>query len=214
MFLILAILLKVAVLFFAIRYFYLTNMVPTTHERRKKPARTLIVLGSGGHTAEIMTIVKQLNRKNYSPRFYILADTDQQSKAKVLCLEEPTTSKNDYEFVPIKRSRHVGQCYFTSVFTTIRSIWLCIPVVYHLQPDLVLCNGPGTCIPICLITFLLKMCAAINVKCKIVFIESFCRVKTISLSGQILIWIADSFTVQWPQLANFSPKVTFFGRLF
>ncbi|XP_031627564.1 UDP-N-acetylglucosamine transferase subunit ALG14 homolog, partial [Contarinia nasturtii] len=206
--------LHAAVFLLAIRYYYLTNIVPGVNTRRRKPARTLIVLGSGGHTAEMMTIVKQLNKKNYSPRYYIMASTDSTSESKVLNHEEPTTSKNDYELFRIKRSRHVGQSYLTSVFTTIRSVWQCIPLVYHLQPDLILCNGPGTCVPICLIAFAMKIFCAINVQCKIVFIESYCRVKTVSLSGKILVWIADSFVVQWPQLVSFSPKAKYFGRLF
>ncbi|XP_055297351.1 UDP-N-acetylglucosamine transferase subunit ALG14 homolog [Sitodiplosis mosellana] len=214
MFLLFVVLLKVAVFLLAIRYYYLTNVASAVHIRRRKPVKTLIVLGSGGHTAEMMTIVKQLNKKNYSPRYYILASTDSTSESKVLDFEEPTTSKNDYEIFRIKRSRHVGQSYLTSVFTTIQSIWQCIPLIYQVQPDLVLCNGPGTCVPICLIAFMLKVIGAINVQCKIVFIESFCRVKTVSLSGKILVWISDSFVVQWPQLVNFSPKTKYFGRLF
>lgn len=198
----------------AVRYYYLTNVASTQQQRRKHPARTLMVLGSGGHTAEMMAIVKQLHKKNYSPRHYVLASTDSTSEQKVLDMEEPTTSKNDYEIFRIKRSRHVGQSYTTSVATTLQSIWQCIPLVYRLQPDLVLCNGPGTCVPICLIAFCLKMFGAISSQCKIVFVESFCRVKTVSLSGRILIWIADCFVVQWPQLVPFSPKTRFFGRLF
>lgn len=214
MFLVLVLLLKAVIFLLAIRYYYLINVASAQQIRRKKPARTLIVLGSGGHTAEMMSIVKQLNKKNYSPRYYILASTDSTSESKVLSVEEPTTSKNDYELFRIKRSRHVGQSYLTSVYTTVRSIWQCIPLVYHLQPDLVLCNGPGTCVPICLIAFMLKVFGAINVQCKIVFVESFCRVKTVSLSGKILVWIADCFVVQWPQLVQFTLKARYFGRLF
>lgn len=214
MFLLLVVLLKLAVFLLAIRYYYITNVASTVYLRRKKSASTLIVLGSGGHTAEMMTIIKKLNKRNYSPRHYILASTDTTSETKVLNYEEPTTSKNDYEIFRIKRSRHVGQSYLTSIYTTIRSIWQCIPLVYHLKPELILCNGPGTCVPICLIAFMLKIFGLIDLQCKIVFVESYCRVKTVSLSGKILVWIADCFVVQWPQLANFSPKVKYFGRLF
>lgn len=214
MFLLLVVLLKLVIFLLAIRYYYLFNVVPSTQLRRKKPARSLIVLGSGGHTAEMMMIVKQLSKKNYSPRYYVLASTDSTSESKVLNVEEPTTSQNDYEIFRVKRSRHVGQSYLTSVFTTIQSIWQCIPLVYRLQPDLVLCNGPGTCVPICLIAFMLKVVAALDIQCKIVFIESYCRVKSLSLSGRILFWIADCFVVQWPQLVNSAPKSRYFGRLF
>lgn len=43
--------------------------------------------------------------------------------------------------------------------------------------------------------------------------ESFARVTALSLSGRILIWIADRFLVQWPELAKRYPKVEYVGIL-
>lgn len=214
MFVILLFCFKLLAFFLAARFYYVTQIVRNTaNNRRTKPAKTLIVLGSGGHTAEMMAIVKKLNKANYSPRCYILANTDRTSATKVLDYEEPATSTSDYELFRINRSRHVGQSYLSSVFTTIYSIVEAIPMVAKLQPDLILCNGPGTCVPICLIAFVLKVVGILSARSKIVFVESFCRVKSISLSGKILIYFVDSFVVQWPELINFSPKVQYFGRL-
>lgn len=195
------------------RVYYVSQYARNAKKERTSPAKTLIVLGSGGHTAEMMAIVKRLNRENYSPRYYILASTDRTSEVKVLDYEEPNTSECDYQLLRINRSRHVGQSYLTSVFTTIRSTIESIPLVAKLQPELILCNGPGTCVPICLIAYALKIVGVLSAQCKVVFVESFCRVKTISLSGRILKPFVDSFVVQWPQLVDFSPKVKYFGRL-
>lgn len=41
-----------------------------------KKVKTVIVLGSGGHTAEMMMVVKNLRTEVYSPRLYVLANTD------------------------------------------------------------------------------------------------------------------------------------------
>lgn len=213
MFLLILFCIKLLAFYLAARFYYVTQIVRHANSRRTKPAKTLIVLGSGGHTAEMMAIVKQLNKANYSPRYYILASTDRTSATKVLDYEEPTTSTSDYEIFRINRSRHVGQSYISSVFTTIYSIVEAIPMVAKLQPDLILCNGPGTCVPICLIAFGLKIVGILGARCKIVFVESFCRVKSISLTGKILIYFVDSFVVQWPELIKFSPKVQYFGRL-
>lgn len=213
MFLILLFSIKLFAFFLAARFYYVTQVARHANHRQTKPAKTLIVLGSGGHTAEIMAIVRKLNKANYSPRYYILASSDRTSATKVLDYEEPATSTSDYELFRINRSRHVGQSYFSSVFTTIYSILESIPMVARLQPDLILCNGPGTCVPICLIAFVFKVIGILNARCRIVFVESFCRVKSISLTGKILIYFVDSFVVQWPELINFSPKVQYFGRL-
>lgn len=196
---------------FIIRLYYVLRILPWNRSKRFQPARTLIVLGSGGHTAEMCSISKYLATEKYSPRYFVLSDTDTTSESKVLRI--PATSKRDSYIYRIKRSRHVGQSYFTSIFTTIQSIFLSIPMVYRTQPDLILCNGPGTCVPICLIAFILKLFGLLDAQSKIVFVESFCRVKTVSLTGKILIWFVDCFVVQWPQLTQFSPKVKYFGKL-
>lgn len=78
-----------------------------------------------------------------------------------------------------------------------------------IKPDLVLTNGPGTCIPICLMAFSMKLLALKD--CKIVFIESICRVKTLSLTGKILYYFADYILVQWKNLHEKYPFSTYLG---
>lgn len=191
-------------------------------------ARTLIVLGSGGkqqhiaqllgeimrtlfsgHTTEMLEIVKKLKPDKYTPRFYIVAENDQNSVDKLMALE---TNPDDYKIYMITRSRKVHQSYFSSVFSTIKSLFNCIPLLMHAQPDLILCNGPATCVPVCLVAFLFKV-FYINSRCKIAFIESYCRVKSLSLSGWILLYLTDIFVVQWPKISKVSRKVLYFGRL-
>lgn len=193
--------------------------VGTIAVKRKGPVRTMIVMGSGGHTAEMLQIVERMDFVKYTPRQYILAEADKTSVVKVIDVEvrhESELTKRDYEIVTITRSRHVQQNYLSSMFTTLTAIANSVPVVLRTRPDLILTNGPGTCVPICLVAFLAKL-FFINRNCKIVFVESFCRVKSLSLSGKILLWITDMFVVQWPELAangaSGSRKVEFFGRL-
>jgi beta-1,4-N-acetylglucosaminyltransferase len=173
----------------------------------------MIVLGSGGHTTEMLHIVRNLDFERYSPRYYVLANSDQTSVVKLTELEiekERDPEKHNFEVATIYRSREVHQSYISSVFTTVRSILSSFPIVYKAKPDLILCNGPGTCVPICIVAFLYKL-LWINSSCKIAFVESFCRVKSLSLSGKIIRWIADLFVVQWPDIKANSAQ--YFGRL-
>ena len=162
---------------------------------RYRPVKTLIVLGSGGHTAEILRIVQQLDKAKYKPRVYIQAQSDALSSKK---LEEVEKDQRNYKLLEISRSREVRQSYLTSVVTTIRAIFQSFPLVWREKPDLLLCNGPGTCIPLCLVTLFFN--SLFVTKTKIVFVESFCRVKHFSLSGKILYYLANHTIVQWPQL--------------
>ena len=78
----------------------------------------------------------------------------------------------------------VGQSYVSSILSTLESLVCCLrPVLSH-QPQLLLVNGPGTCLPVALITWLLH--ASRLSRCRIIFVESLCRVKTLSLTGKIL----------------------------
>lgn len=192
-------------------YLLRPNQPTTRTKRRTEPARTMVILGSGGHTTEMLALVKELDKTRYTPRTYVLAETDTTSESRLLALEK---DQADFQTIRIGRSRHVGQSFSSAIFTTLRSILQCFPLMYGQRPALILCNGPGTCVPICLVAFVLKV-FFINTACKIVFIESYCRVKTISLSGRILLRFVDSFVVQWPQLLQTADtlKVHYFGRL-
>jgi hypothetical protein len=68
---------------------------------------------------------------------------------------------------------------------------------FYLSSQL-LCNGPGTCVPLCFAAFLARV--FLFRPCSVVFIESFCRVQSLSLSGLLLYPLVDEFVVQWPQL--------------
>lgn len=183
---------------FLIRGFYLiifVNGSKTKKTEKLKQAKTLIVLGSGGHTTEILRIVQKLNLEKYSPRVYVKADSDTISSKKVKEFEK---SKNNYKIIEISRSREVGQSYLTSVLTTVWTIFQSFPIIWREKPDLLLCNGPGTCVPLCLVAFFFKSIFMLNTK--ILFIESFCRVKSLSLTGKILYYLANHIIVQWPYL--------------
>ncbi|XP_076296788.1 ALG14, UDP-N-acetylglucosaminyltransferase subunit [Lasioglossum baleicum] len=167
--------------------------------------KTLIILGSGGHTAEMIRILSYLDFKNYSPRIYVHADTDAMSMEKVKELEKDNT---DYRIIKICRSREVRQSYYTSVYTTLHATLESVPLLWTERPRLLLCNGPGTCVPLCIIVFLFKV--FFITQTTIIFIESFCRVHTLSLSGKILYYIADHLLVQWPSLSKPMYKKTIY----
>lgn len=185
-----------------------TGFSRTAPQKRTKPCKTIICIGSGGHTTEMLKLVHDLDFAKYTPRYYILANSDRMSQTKINSLEKANC---DFKIVEIPRSRTVGQSYFTSIFTTLYSVICSIPVVWDIKPDLVLCNGPGTCIPICAIAFLMK--AAFVCDTRIIFVESYCRTRSFSLSGKILMYFADNVVVQWPKLKNKLKRAEYVGQL-
>ncbi|KAI3751546.1 hypothetical protein L2E82_22634 [Cichorium intybus] len=111
------------------------------HNNSQKHLSTLVVLGSGGHTAEMINLLSVMQPDRFSPRFYIAAATDNMSLQKARVFENNLNDK-------------------------------------------ILCNGPGTCIPICAVAFIFKV---LGIRwSNIFYVESIARVKRLSLSGLLL----------------------------
>ncbi|OCT82829.1 UDP-N-acetylglucosamine transferase subunit ALG14 homolog [Xenopus laevis] len=180
---------------------------------RKGCVSLMVVAGSGGHTTEILRLLSSLS-KSYSPTHYVLAETDKMSEDKIHLFENIRTSgisKSKYSIHRIPRSREVRQSWSSSFLTTLQSLFYSFPLTARLQPDLILCNGPGTCVPACFSAFLLGVFGI--KKIIIVYVESICRVETLSLSGRLLYYFADYFIVQWPRLQNKYSKSIYLGRI-
>ncbi|XP_049848829.1 UDP-N-acetylglucosamine--N-acetylmuramyl-(pentapeptide) pyrophosphoryl-undecaprenol N-acetylglucosamine transferase 1-like isoform X2 [Schistocerca gregaria] len=173
-------------------------------ERRK----TIIVLGSGGHTAEMLKFLKTLKVELLGERVYVIAGSDIGSLSKIMEFENGVEHLN-IEYIP--RSREVGQSYFTSVFTTLYSMLYCTLVIEKVAPDLVIANGPGTCLPILFCAWIHKTLGLS--RCKLVLLESYACVKNRSLTGRLMLPFVDKYFVQWPSLLSTSSKVVYSGRV-
>jgi len=180
----------------------------------RPPLRTMAVLGSGGHTAEILPLLDGLDPALYTPREYVLATSDATSAAKIEALEAARLAAGappSHALRRLPRSREVGQSYASSVGTTLWATLHAVALVFRARPAVLLCNGPGTCIPVALAALALRLLGVRYVT--IVYVESVCRVTSLSLSGKLLLPLADHFLVQWPQLAHAHPKARYIGRL-
>ena len=175
------------------------------------PVHTMAVLGSGGHTAEMIALLESLDDAIYSPREYVIADTDHTSADRIAAFEQSRPAPSFPRLLSLPRSREVGQSYISSVATTMYALVHAVVLVFRSRPSLLLCNGPGTCIPVCAAALGLRLLGVKYVT--IVYVESIARVQTLSLSGRILLPIADHFLVQWPALAEKFPRAKCIGRL-
>ena len=166
--------------------------------RRGQPVRTLVVLGSGGHTAEMLPVAEALDPVRHR---LVFVAADERSCAKVAGRETRR----------IPRARHVGQGWLSSAASTAWALAHSALLVLRLRPELVLCNGPAICVPIALATLPLRLVGG-REAVKVVFIESGCRVERLSLSGRIMLWLSDVFFVQWKELQERVPGSICIGR--
>lgn len=192
----------------------------------------VVVLGSGGHTAEMMSLLRDTDPCRYKHRTYIISSGDSFSAGKALDIErliqskhregkEPTqagehdavTGTWDVRSVP--RARKIHQPLWSTPFS---SLWCFLGCLIALRttastskampgayPDVIIANGPATAVMVILAALLLKLFAVAPVsKMKTIYVESWARVKTLSLSGKVLLrmGVCDRFLVQWEPLAK------------
>ena len=172
--------------------------------RDSKRIATLVVLGSGGHTAEMLRLFTDFDFDRYGPLTLVTAATDTTSRAKAE-RELPREALATARWAEIPRAREVGQSFGSSVPSTLKALFACVRLIWTASPDLVLVNGPGTCVPVAVLGRLFGS--------RVIFVESWCRVESLSLTGRIMYWVAHRFVVHWPELVRRYPRAEYLGRI-
>jgi beta-1,4-N-acetylglucosaminyltransferase len=129
------------------------------------------------------------------------------------------------------RSREVGQSYLTSILSTIWSFFYSVYLVWQSRPQIILANGPGTCLPICVSAFILKVyfySISISIfmfmysfskiigrlpATSIFLSESYACVNNPSLTTRLLYPFIDVLFVQWAPLMKKYKKAIYSGRM-
>jgi beta-1,4-N-acetylglucosaminyltransferase len=186
----------------------------------RRPPRSDCRCFPGGHSSEALSLVSALDFSRYTPRTYLVSEGDSLSAQKAKALEAlkaasaKSPAKGGYQILTVPRARRVHQNILTVPFTTLRSL---LAAVYHvtLAPrlsgesafDVLLLNGPGTCVVLCLaayvdrvsLWFLTQHPFVLTVdpqflglsSPRLVYIETFARVRELSLTGKLLRPIVD-----------------------
>lgn len=81
-----------------------------------------------------------------------------------------------------------------------------VRILHREKPDVIVTTGVLAVVPLCLLQ---KMRGG-----KLVYIESFAKVKTPTGSGRLLYHFADRYYVQWPSLLKYFPKAHYIGGIY
>ncbi len=74
------------------------------------------------------------------------------------------------------------------------------------RPDAIICTGVLSMIPMCLIGKLFRR--------SLIYIESFAKVTSPTISGKLLYKFADQFYVQWESMKEVYPKAIYLGGIY
>lgn len=120
------------------------------------------------------------------------------------------TEKTEYSVIKDNRkiyylnqvNRHEKTFIFKMALNFIKSLNLFIKE----RPDVVISTGALATIPMCIFAKVFKK--------KIIFIESFAKVNSPTLTGKLVYKFADQFYVQWEQMKEHYPNAIFRGGIY
>lgn len=155
--------------------------------------RFLIILGSGGHTSQMLKLVDLLGKEHDYE--YIVASSDKLSSKKIK-IRGPVFT--------FPKTRIYGEPLIISIIKQIIALPKAINLIRKTKSENIVTCGPNFAIPI--------MIAGKLFGKKIIFIETWSRIYKKSLTGRFGYRIADLFFVQWPEMKKLYPKAIYAGR--
>ncbi|CUS07851.1 unnamed protein product [Tuber aestivum] len=202
-----------------LRLLSVTPSITRADRPRSPPAmkpHILYLLGSGGHTTEMLSLISSscsLSRASRCKRTYMISRGDVLSAKKATAFESASNSSPaSYDILEIPRARLVGQSWLSTPWTCAACLAGCVRVFARIGlPDVVVCNGPGSAVVVVGVCFFCKFLGLCRTR--IIYVESFARVRSLSLSGKLLYAFTDRFVVQWPGLAEKYRRAEYHGIL-
>lgn len=154
--------------------------------------KVIFISSTGGHLSELMQLKRIFNNYDYH---IITEKTDTTIKLK-----------NEYgkriDYLVYGARNYLFSYIFKFSYNIIKSFFLYLKI----RPDVIVTTGAHTAVPICYIAKFFKK--------KIIFVESFARVNSKSMSGKMINKISDVFLVQHKELLDVYENSTYKGDLY
>jgi beta-1,4-N-acetylglucosaminyltransferase len=155
----------------------------------KKP-KLLLISSIGGHLTQLLQLDSFF--KNYD--YHIVTEKSEITKE----LQE----KYSTSFLLYGARNYPIRYLFKLTYNTIKSFYIFL----RERPHVVITTGVHTAVPMCYIAKLFGK--------KVIYIESFAKSKTPTLSGKLIYPIADLFIVQWESMKDVYPKAVYGGPIY
>lgn len=146
------------------------------------------VSSSGGHWEELMCLKPITDNYN---SFFVTEEGGQAQDSSIPLI---------YTLPQINRHEKYFCIHFLKIFFKARMI------LKKERPNVIITTGALVSFPFCVLSKLYD--------CKLIYIESFARVKDASLTGKLAYKLADLFLVQWETLLDIYPNAKYVGGIF
>lgn len=153
--------------------------------------KIILISSVGGHLEQLLRLEEVIGK--YDP--YII--TEKSSSTIGL--------KNKYKnlsFLPyMSRKNHI-----TFFLNLVISFFISIKLFFKVNPDVIISTGSACTLFMCLIGKLMGK--------KVIFIETFSRIKSKTMTGKLCYFFVDVFIVQWEELKKLYPKAVYLGHIY
>lgn len=121
-------------------------------------------------------------------------------------ITEKTNYSVDNQDIKFYYLKQVNRHEIKFLYNMIINIVITLKVFFKEKPDVVISTGALATIPICVIAKLFKK--------KIIFIESFAKINSPTLTGKLVYKFSDQFYVQWESMKEIYPKAICKGGIY
>jgi len=174
---------------FAILLVISATLLYKISKNKNVSSKNMFICSIGGHLTQMLQLSSLLEQKD---SILITEQTDVsinlQKKYKMEFLQYGSRQYKTYPFILFKN--------------TLYSLFLFIKY----NPKNIITTGTHTAVPMCYIGYLFNR--------KIIYIESYAKSKTPTLSGRLVYPIANTFVIQWKSMQKHYPKAVYWGRIY
>lgn len=156
-------------------------------QNSKNKIKICFASSSGGHYEQLM-MLKPLMKKYDS--FIVTEKTNYSINSDIKIYLISQVNRKEFLFLP--------RIVLNSIISAL--------ILLKERPHAVICTGVLAVIPLC---FMMKLSGK-----KLIYIESFAKVTSATLSGKLLYHFADRFYVQWEEMLDIFPDATYKGGIY
>lgn len=157
-------------------------------KNRKK--KVMFISSTGGHLTQLLELKSIFEDYNY---VLVTEKTDVTKSMK---------DKYKMSYLKYGSRKYILKYILVALFNLIKTIFLFI----KFRPQVIVTTGTHTAVPMCYIGKIFGK--------KIIYIESFAKRNSPTLSGRMIYPIASTFVVQWENMLKFYPKAKYWGGIY
>lgn len=157
---------------------------------KKEKDMIMFISSVGGHLTQLLQLKNIFSKNKY---VLITEKTD---------LTRSMKNDLDIEYLKYGSRQYIFKYIFVFIINTFKSFYLYLKY----SPKVVVTTGAHTAVPMC---YIAKFWGS-----KIIFIESFAKRTTPTLSGRLVYPIANTFVIQWKSLKKHYPRAVYWGRIY